>query len=913
MLRSGAAIVVAGSEEQPVSIRLPLVVVVLALVSAPTEARKTRSDARKSDVATPAIARAVSESALRALDARSIGPALMGGRVADIALDPSDPFTFYVGLGTGGVMKTTDNGGTFEAVFERQPVASVGAVAVAPSDPKVVWVGTGEANDRNSSSWGNGVYRSKDGGSTWEHSGLAQSGTIARIVVHPTDADTAWVAAMGDLWVPSPERGLFKTTDGGKTWKSVLEAAPPFADRVGCGDVAIDPSNPDVVYAALYARRRTPWSFESGPDAADGQDLGGIFKSVDGGSTWRKLGGGLPRRTQRIGLSVHAKDPRILYAIVQTDEGGEGSIMDTKSRSGGVFRSADGGETWIRRNRLNPRPFYFSQIRVDPATDARVYVLGFMLHVSEDGGATFREDHFKKVHPDCHALIVDPRNPKRILLGTDGGPYQSFDGGKRWQHLNTMAAGEFYRINVDMETPYRICGGLQDNTNWVGPSRAYSKDGIQSSDWIQVGGGDGFYCVFDPDDRDVVYAESQEGELHRFNMRTGETKRLRPNPAEGKKAFRFHWNSPLVADPHDPRVMYVAGNRVFRLTDRGERFEAISPDLTSGDPEKTTAVGSGAENYAVVYTLAPSTVAKGLLWAGTDDGRIWLTTDGGARWNDLSASLPAEIRGEWIGRIEPGRKDAQIAYLVVDAHRSGKLAPYVYRTEDSGKTWRSLSAGLPADSPAKVLREDPLSPNVLYLGTEFGLFVSIDRGASWTRFGGLPTVAVDDLVVHPRELDLVIGTHGRSLYVVDDLRPIQGLTSEVVASQAHLFEPRPAFGRYLLPGWEDSAGSAQFRGANPPEGAILTAWVREYTGEPVKLAITNALGQPVANLTLPGTPGLNRTSWDLRPTKDLLTEYGGEGSAKLVPPGEYEVTLTSGSVKQTRKLRVEIAEGIETR
>ena len=476
-----------------------------------------------------------------------------------------------------------------------------------------------------------------------------------------------------------------------------------------------------------------------------------------------------------------------------------------------------------------------------------------------------------------------------------------------------MAAGEFYRINVDMETPYRICGGLQDNMNWVGPSRVHSKDGIENYDWIQIGGGDGFYCVFDPDDRDVVYAESQEGELHRFDMRTGETKRLRPDPAEGKKAFRFHWNSPLVADPHDPRVMYVAGNRVFRLTDRGERFEAISPDLTSGDPEKTTAVGSGAENYAVVYTLAPSTVAKGLLWAGTDDGRIWLTTDGGARWNDLSASLPAEIRGEWIGRIEPGRKDAQIAYLVVDAHRSGKLAPYVYRTEDSGKTWRSLSAGLPADSPAKVLREDPLSPNVLYLGTEFGLFVSIDRGASWTRFGGLPTVAVDDLVVHPRELDLVIGTHGRSLYVVDDLRPIQGLTSEVVASQAHLFEPRPAFGRYLLPGWEDSAGSAQFRGANPPEGAILTAWVREYTGEPVKLAITNALGQPVANLTLPGTPGLNRTSWDLRPTKDLLAEYGGEGSAKLVPPGEYEVTLTSGSVKQTRKLRVEIAEGIETR
>jgi photosystem II stability/assembly factor-like uncharacterized protein len=854
----------------------------------------------------------ITSAMLTALKARGIGPAVMSGRVSDIALDPANPFVFYVAMGTSGVMKTSNNGGTFEGIFAEQPVASVGAVAVAPSDPKVVWVGTGEANDRNSSSWGNGVYRSENGGGAWVHAGLADSKTIARIIVHPKDPKTAWVAVMGDLWVPSAERGLYKTTDGGKTWKALLQAPAPYASRVGCGDVAVDPSNPDTVYAALYARMRTPWSFVAGPDATDGKDLGGIFKSTDGGATWKKLEKGLPGQTGRIGLALYAKDPRILYAVVQSAEGGTANIDDVRSKRGGVFRSEDGGESWTRMSPLDPRPFYFSQIRIDPTNDQRVYVLGFMLHVSEDGGRSFREDRFKKVHSDCHALAIDPRNPERLLLGTDGGPYQSFDGGSHWDLLNKFAAGEFYRISTDFGTPYRICGGLQDNSNWVGPSMTWSKEGIINSDWIEVAGGDGFYCVFDETDPNVVYTESQSGELYRFNMKNGEVKPLRPEPPEGQPAFRFHWASPLVPSLHQKGVMYLAGNRVFQLGPRGEQWKTISPDLSARDVNKIMTTGSGAETFGVVYALVESPVKDGLIWAGTDDGKLWITGDGGGSWTDLTPNLPPAVKGQWISRIEAGHFDAQVAYLAVDAHRTGSYAPLAYRTADAGKTWQGIVGGLPSDQPVKVVREDVNNENLLYAGTEFGLFVSFDRGVQWVRYPEFPTVAVDDIAIQPRELDLVVATHGLSLFIVDDIRPLEEMTSEVRSKDAYLFAPRPAFGRNLLPGWAEESGTTVYRGANPPQGAILNVWVKEYTGAEIKVAISNAAGTPVADLRAPGAPGFNRLVWDLKPTKDLLNEYGGEGQ-KFVRPGEYTVTLTYGKTKQTQKLKVEIAEGLETR
>jgi len=854
----------------------------------------------------------LSENALAALKARAIGPATMGGRVAAIAVDPADPTTFYVGLGTGGVFKTTNAGASFSAIFDKEKVAAIGAIAVAPSDSKIVWVGTGEANDRNSSSWGNGVYRSDDAGANFKNVGLVSSRAIARIVVHPKNPKTAWVAAVGDLWMPGAGRGLFKTTDAGATWTRVLAAAAPYDDRVGCGDVAIDPANPNVLYAALYARRRTPWSFAFGPEATDGRDLGGIFKSADGGATWSKLTSGLPKDAGRIGLAVFAKNPKIVYAVVQSDpEGATGWAVRVKT--GGIFRSDDAGATFTRVNPLNPRPFYFSQIRVDPDNDQRVYVLGYLVHVSDDGGKTFREDAFKKVHPDCHALEIDPGKRDRLLVGTDGGIYQTYDAGKNWDFLNRIAAGEFYRINVDASAPYRICGGLQDNLNWVGPSRTYSKDGIVNTDWINIGGGDGFSCAFDPNDANVVYAESQEGELHRFDLGSGALKVLKPEPNEGQARFRFHWNAPMIGSVHQPGVLYLGGNRIFRFADKGESWSTISPDLSASIPARIQATGSGAESYGVVYTLSESPVKRGMLWAGTDDGKLWVTESEGKEWTDLSGSLPAPAKGEWISRIEAGHKDAAVAYLAVDAHRSGIFAPLAWRTGDRGKSWASIAGDLPVDHPVKLVREDPVNPGVLYAGTEFSLFLSIDRGAHWTRLGMLPTVAVDDILVHPTEHDLVIATHGRSLFVIDDLTPIEQLAPETREKEAFLFPPKEkTFGRQLLPGGEDWSGSTVYRGANPPEGVLLSFWIKAGGPDPVKIEIKNAQGQTVANLTATAVSGINRIAWDLKPTKDVLTDYGGEG-AFLVRGGRYEATLTYGKETSKQSFDVAIAAGIETR
>src|SRR4030095_10440323 len=613
------------------------------------------------------------------LKARSIGPAVMGGRVSDIALDPQNPFVFYVGLAHGGVFKTEDNGVSFDPIFDKQPVLSIGAVAVAPSDSTVIWVGTGEANDRNSSGWGNGVYRSTDGGQNWQTVGLKESRAIGRIVVHPSKPEVAYVAVSGHLWADGGERGLFKTTDARKTSKLLLQAPAPHNARTGCCEFVLDPATPETVYAALYPRQRTPWSFTSGPGVTGGEDVGGIFKSTDGGTTWKKLGGGLPTQTGRIGLAISAGNPRVVMAVVQSYEGGFGRLDDLRSKTGGVFRSDDGGERWTRMSAMDPRAFYFSQIRIDPANDQRVYLLGFALLVSDDGGKNFREDLSEKVHPDCHALAIQPgtvpppkppkpedknKPPKpsvcqRLLLGTDGGVYESFDGGKNWDHLNSIPSGEYYRISLDDTKPYfRIAGGLQDNENWVGPSGVQSKEAIRNCDWTALAGGDGFYVLFDPTDRETFYAESQQGEVHRINLRNGEMRRLRPEPPEGQPRYRFHWNSPMVISRHKPGVIYLGGNCVFRLIDRAERYSVISPDLTRNDPTRTNAVGSGAENYGVVFSLAESPQSAGLLWAGTDDGRLWVTENEGGKWTELTSNLPEPARGQWIMRIEPSNFDA---------------------------------------------------------------------------------------------------------------------------------------------------------------------------------------------------------------------------------------------------------------
>ncbi len=902
--------------------------------AAPAKTAAKSQKAAGSTAAAPALPATPPSAQLAALKARSIGPAVMGGRVVSIAVDPEDPATFYLGHATGGLWKTTNAGATFSPLMEEERVFSVGAVAVAPSDPRVIWVGTGEATDRNSAGFGDGVFRSTDGGATWDRAGLKASRAIAGIRVHPKDPNVAFVAVSGDLWSKGTERGLYRTTDGGKSWTKVLSAAAPDDADTGCVDVVLSPSDPNVLTAALYARRRTPYSFTYGPSLTGGRDAGGIFRSTDGGTTWKKLTNGLPAQTGRIGLAVSAANPKVVMAVVQSDAGGTSGIDEVESRAGGVFRSEDGGETWVRTSRLNPRPFYFSQIRIDPVNDLRIYLLGYGLSVSDDGGKTFREDLFQKVHPDCHDLVVTgtpaPRRPvppkegetpeperkpvsPRLLLGTDGGAYLSADAGGTWDHVDRIPSGQYYRISLDDSSPYRICGGLQDNVNWVGPSRTFTKDGIVNGDWIQVGGGDGFWCVFDPVDRNVVYAESQEGYVHRMHLGSGQVKNLRPEPAEGQPAFRFHWNSPLASSRHEKGTMFLAGNRVFRVTEKGERFTAVSPDLSTQELSKMRTVGSGAENYGVVYAFSESPRKAGLLWAGTDDGKVWVTEDGGAKWTDLTGFLPAAAKGQWIARVEAGRHDEKVAYLAVSAYRSGDHAPLLYRTADLGRTWTSISGSLPKDEPADVIREDPKNPDLLYAGTEYGFYVSLDRGTTWSKLGNLPTVPVDDIAIHERDRDVVVATHGRSLFVVDDVTALQELTPAVRSKALHLFPPRAAEARHLLPGWEDSAGKGLFRGENPKEGALLTFWVKEATGEPVKVSITNADGQPVANLTAPGLPGLGRASWDLKPTKDVRTDYGGLGADRHVKPGDYRVTVTHGEEKSTQTLKVTAAEGLETR
>ena len=856
------------------------------------------------------------------LKARSIGPAVMGGRVSDIALDPRNPFVFYVGLGHGGIFKSGDAGVSFDPIFDKQSDLSIGAIAVAPSDSDVIWVGTGEANDRNSSDWGNGVYRTTDGGEHWANVGLKDSRTIARIVVDPKNPEIAYVAAMGHLWVDGGERGLYKTTDGGKNWKLILEASAPHNARTGCGDVILDPNNPQIVYAALYARQRTPWSFTSGPAATNGEDVGGIFKSTNGGASWKKLSGGLPAQTGRIGLAAAANKPNVVMAVVQSYEGGGADIRDLRSKSGGVFRSEDGGEHWTRMSAIDPRPFYFSQIRIDPVNDQRVYLLQFALLVSDDGGKNFREDLSEKVHPDCHAFAIQPNSappPKppicqRVLLGTDGGLYQSFAGGKNWDHLNKFPGGEFYRISLDDSKPYfRIAGGLQDNENWVGPSGVQSKEQIRNADWTALAGGDGFYVLFDPTDRDTFYAESQGGEVHRINLRNGELRRLRPEPSEGAARYRFHWNSPMVMSKHKPGVIYLGGNCVFKLTDRMEKYSVISPDLTHNDPVKTNAVGSGAENYGVVFSLAESPKKAGLLWAGTDDGRLWITDNDGGKWTELTNNLPEAARGQWIVRIEPSNIDPNVAYVATNAYRAGDDRPTILRTSDLGKTWTSVAGDLPANASVEVIREDLMNPKLLYCGTHFGIFASFDQGTHWVRIGDVPPVRVDDIQIHPHTSDLAIATHGRSIAVLDDTTPFREFTEEIAAKPAHLFSVRGVTGAYSQPGFVDSNGKGIYRGQNPPDGAIFTVWVKEFTGDEIKISITKSNGQPVGVLKAPGTPGFTRLNWDLRPTKDMSIEYGGDDPKRLLPAGDYNAELSFGTNKVKQSFHVDIAEGITPR
>jgi photosystem II stability/assembly factor-like uncharacterized protein len=887
-------------------VRLAILAALLALAAVP--AARAAAPGRA-----PTAPIALEPGLFRDFTWRAIGPANCGGRISDFAVVEKRPATFYVATGTGGLFKTTNLGTTWTPVFDKQPVLSIGAVEVWQKNPDLVWAGTGEANSRNSSSWGDGVYRSSDGGDHWTNVGLGATQTIARIVTDPRDSNTVFVAALGHLWGENPERGVFATRDGGKSWQHVLKVDA----RTGACDLVMDPADSHILYAAMYARRRTPWSYTGGGAS------GGIFRSRDGGRSWTKLANGLPAQTGRIGLDVYRKDPKVVFAVIESDEGGHLAEFEEKSRTGGVFRSDDGGDHWTRLSPFTPRPFYFSQIRVQPDDAKRLYLLGTDLWLSDDGGTTFRAGVAKDLHPDCHAMWVDPADGDRVMLGTDGGLFISHDRARTWDFLNNLALGQFYNLAADNRDPYWICGGLQDNQSWCGPSRtAYEPEpflgesqheGITNDSWFCLGGGDGFHVAIDPKDPDVVYYESQGAFLNRLNLHTGKERNLRPSNKEGEPVFRFNWNSPFVISPHDPSVLWLGGNRVFRLYDHGDKWELASPDLTTRNPDRMVTGGSAAETYCTIVTLAESPLEKGLLWAGTDDGKLWMTRDAGGHWSDLTSALRGVPAGLYMSRIEPSHHEAGTAYLAVDGHRTDDFHPYLLVTRDFGRSWKSIVGDLPAGLPVKVVREDLANPRLLFAGTERGIFMSLDAGEHWMKLDrGLPAVAVDDILIHPRERDLIIGTHGRSVFVLDDLTAWEHWTPKVLADSVTFFPPRPATA-YLTRTWGGLWGNRAFRAKNPAFGADFDYLVAHGSGEEVSLEIADSTGKTVRRLTGPGTPGLHRVVWDLgRERTQRMPRPEWNNAPEFVPAGTYKVTLTLGDAgSRSAKLVVRHAPGIE--
>src|SRR6266581_786442 len=871
---------------------------------------------------------------------RGIGPASMGGRIDDIAVVENNTYVFYVGFATGGVWKTTNNGTTFQPIFDTYSTASIGDIAVAQSNPDMVWVGTGEPNNRQSSSFGDGIYKSTDAGKTFTRMGLENSQTIARIVIDPKDANTVYVAVLGHLFGPNKERGVYKTTDGGKTWSNVK-----FIDEdTGFTDLVIDQSDSKTLYAASYQRRRTSWGFNGGGPGS------GIWKTIDAGKTWKRLdGNGLPEGLLgRIGLDVSRSNPNVVYAQMEvgasTGTGGEEQTIPGASptptptpspaaspaasptpdaKKSGVWRSDDKGKTWHIVANENNRPMYYSQIRVDPKNAENVFVGGLNFSKSLDGGKTFKSLQQAIPHSDHHAIWIDPNNGNHIMIGNDGGLDVSYDQGTTWEYVNTIPAAQFYAVAADMRKPYYVYGGLQDNGSWGGPSQTRSGAGITNADWFRTGGGDGFYSQADPTDPNILYSESQNGAMSRIDLRTGRSQSIRPRvaqrrggggrgqgggggrgqggagdapaanasatdpqaaiqaiiaaggfggggganlaasnvvpaPAENDQ-YRFYWNTPLVISPHNPRLLYAGANRLFKSLDRGDTWTSTI-DLTKHLDRNTLSImgvsgkdpmaskNDGYTSYGYIVTVAESPMVPGILWVGTDDGNVQVSRDSGATWTNVARNVPGIGETYHISRVEPSHYDAGTCYLAVDGHRSDDMKPYVFVTRDYGSTWTSVVGNLPPVGNVNVIREDPRNKDLLYAGTEFGLFISLDGGKEWKEFmSGLPRVRIDDILVHPRDNDLVIGTHGRGIYILDDISALQQMgTQKVLDKDAFLFDVRPGvlwyndirLSRY-------TGGSKNFRGNNPAPGTAISYYLKSAPTSDVRITISDYTGKVV--------------------------------------------------------------------
>jgi photosystem II stability/assembly factor-like uncharacterized protein len=864
--------------------------------------------------APPRSAAAAAPDLFAGLTFRNIGPATMGGRVDDLAVLDTNPAVFYVGTASGGLWKTTNSGTTWEVLFDDlDDAVSIGDVTIAPTDANLVWVGTGENNNRQSGSWGNGVYKSTDGGHTWKHMGLRESKHIARIIVDPVDHDVVYVAALGSLWGPGKERGVFKTTDGGLTWTNVLFVN----DDTGATELVQDPSNNKVLYAATYQRRRATWGFNGGGPGS------GIHKTSDGGRTWTKLTNGIPTGPLgRIGMDVYRANPNIVYARIE---------HQTES---GTYRSNDAGLTWTKMSTLNPRPMYFSQIRIDPTNDLRVYVLGVQLHISDDGGKTFINNG--TMHSDHHAMWINPANPNHIIDGNDGGVGISWDKGKTWEGIYNMDLGQYYHVGYDMETPYNLCGGLQDNYTWCGPSAVRSRNGIVNDDWFQIQGGDGFEALPDPSDSRTVYAESQDGNIVRVDRVTNERKTIRPLPGRGDPALRWNWNTAIHISPHDSSTLYAGANKVFRSTDRGQSWQAISGDLTQNvDRETLSLMGvtakdftiakhDGVQSYGNLVQLVESPKQAGVIYAGSDDGVVNMTRDGGKTWTNLSSKFPGMPKNAYVSGLVASAHDANTVYVAFDNHTNDDYNNYVYASVDGGNNFRSISEGLPKGQVVMTVAEDPKNPAVLYAGTEFGLFVSTDRGGSWSRIrSGLPTVPIHEVIFHPRENDMIVATHGRSIWILDDATPIQR-SAEAMRSEAFLFDMRQAM-QFNPANDRGFVTDKPFRGRNPTFGAAISYYLKE-PAKNLTLRVRDAGGSTIREITENDLrdarkEGINRVHWDLRyqPLTPVAGQpaggpggggggggFGGGGNnGPFVTPGEYRVTLVvEGKDIATKPVRV---------
>jgi photosystem II stability/assembly factor-like uncharacterized protein len=867
---------------------------------------------------------------------RGIGPATMSGRFVDMDVVESNPYTMYVGSATGGMYRTTDNGVTWAPVFEREAVHSIGDVAIYQPDPNIIWVGTGERANRQSVSWGDGIYKSTDGAKTWTNVGLKTSMHIGRIVTHPSNPAVVYVAAQGSVWGPGGDRGLYRTMDGGKTWQRTLHVD----DDTGVTEVAMDSLDPNVLYAASYQRRRTAFGFNGGgPGSA-------LWKSTDAGATWTKLtGNGLPEGEYgRIGIAVYRKDPRVVIASIEQGFRYNASTAYTERR-GGLYRSNDAGKTWRFMSNWNPRPMYASQPTIDPQDDRRVYMLN-QYSYSDNGGETFTSPN-TTTHGDDRFVWINPKDSRHVIKLDDGGIGISFDRGLKFLYVQNLPVSQYYRVAVDNERPYNIYGGLQDNGCWKGPSAVWTANGILNEHWSRLCGGDGFFAVPDPANARHVFSASQFLGLQRNDTRTWTSQDIRPGDAQGAIGDRRNWNTwgkdvppqvlgnewhyanwdaPVALSPFDAATIFAGGKHLFRSRDRGNTWEDLG-DMTTGvdraklpvmgrlPDENTLSVDDGVPFYPGLVAIALSPLQKGLIYVGSDDGRLRVSVDDGKTWTDLQDRLPGAPKSSWFGGIEASRHHANTVYVAMDNHRSNDLGNWIYKSSDGGKTFTAIAGDMPAGRVVRTIREDVKNPNLLFAGTEIGLFFSPNGGTNWIELrNNMPTLPHNDLLIHPRDNDLVLGTHGRGIWILDKINALQELTPQVIASPSHLFTIAPAY-QIRQTNLKAHTGDMWFRGENPANGALVDYWIGAPGIAPTVTVHTSS-GQLVNTLRGTGNRGVNRTVWNLRET-DLPIRAGGSGDddapaggastpGPLVAPGTYLVRLVVGG--RTLEQKVEVRE-----